>query len=146
MYEEWSRARNLTPHSVWKCHIELGMGKNRRWWKYCSTFVWPWNLLTVIADTVLIVNLSCCNVFNCCKMKNMRTVIILRYGVFDSRPDGDKPFRNSEDRSVRSARLPNIQRLNYGKSWNPLGLKYSRPGTVFALWMDRDSSVAIATC
>jgi hypothetical protein len=54
-------------------------------------------------------------------MKNMKTVTILRCGVCCGRPDGDKLFRNSEDRAVRSPYiyiLRNIKIVRRGIGWD----------------------------
>jgi len=51
--------------------------------------------------------------------------------MWGCRPDGDKVFRNAKDRAVRSNCLRNLRRLKNSKSWNRLGLKYSRSGYLF---------------
>jgi len=53
-----------------------------------------WTLLTVIPhNATLIGNLSCCKV--CCKMKDMKIVLIFRFCVCGVKPDSDKLFRSS---------------------------------------------------
>jgi hypothetical protein len=107
----------------------VGHRERRRWyWIYCKKFDWPWNLLIVGTSTISIVNLFRRNVFDCYKMKNMRIVIILRYRVCGDRPHGGKVFRDSKDRDVRSTCLHSLLGLKNSKSWNRLGLKYSRSG------------------
>ena len=55
-----------------KRHIELAMGKTGDGgYNPTRLSVWPWALLFVIVNAILIGNLSCCKVFDCCKMNNM---------------------------------------------------------------------------
>ena len=58
-----------------------------------------WAFLIVIPNAILIGNLSCSKVTNCCKMKDMKIVLIFKFCVCGVIPDGDKLFRSSTGQS-----------------------------------------------
>jgi hypothetical protein len=56
---------------------------------------------------------------------NMTIASIFRLSPCGGKPDGDKPFRNPQDKVVHPGYLHNLQSIHYSKCWHCLGLKYS---------------------
>jgi hypothetical protein len=89
---EW-RGSGKIPHGTGHWGGGGGAGDGR----YIATSLRDchWALLTVISNAILIGNLSCCKVINCCRMKDMKIVLISRFCPCGVKTDGDKLFRSS---------------------------------------------------